>query len=148
MKTTDPRDPLDQQIDALLSNRPVQPSDDFASRVLNAAQATTNTSVKKKGKLAPILHFTLPIAAAIAIALIVAPLIKQSEPSPVTNIAATPPQAPVTTDSELLGDIGTQEIFLLEEGLSGLTAQLESDNNLNSDALLETLDALFLEIES
>ena len=157
MKTTDPRDPLDQQIDALLASRPIKPSDDFASRVLHAAKADTPTYRKKATTLAPVIRFALPIAAAIAAGFVVMALFDQrSEPAPIINIASTEDAAttqPATTgelivETTLIDEIETQEIFLLEEGLAGLTAQFESDDEFNGDILLETLDALLLEIES
>lgn len=146
MKTTDPRDPLDQQIDALLASRPITPSDDFASRVLQAAQNEPPNSTAKHGKLASILRFTLPAAAAIALAFIVVPLFRQSETTATTHMASTP--SPEMPAEATLDDADAQEIFFLEEGLAGLTTQFESDSDLNGDALLQTLDALFLEIES
>ena len=76
MKTTDPRDPLDQQIDRLLKTRPLEPSKDFTSRVLQACEAdepkprTESAECREPGKL---LRFALPLAAAIAIGLAIAP---------------------------------------------------------------------------
>ena len=133
MKTTDPRDPLDQQIDALLTNKPVQPEADFTARVLAALDAELKTSVpspSRKG-LATLLKFALPIAAAAALALTLVQF----------NTASTP-----TTPSAHLTAAEAQEIFLLEDGLHGL-AELTSENFKGQD-FLATLDALTFEIES
>ena len=60
MKTNHNCDPLDQQIDTLLASRPVKPSDDFAARVLAAAD--TAVSEDSSGKWRPVsyTHLTLP----------------------------------------------------------------------------------------
>ncbi|MGJ8652480.1 MAG: hypothetical protein ACSHX8_04355 [Opitutaceae bacterium] len=133
MKTTDPRDPLDQKIDALFASRPIKPSADFAQRVLDAAkaEALTQSEATPKRTFAPILKFALPIAAAVAFALTLSQWNQTSIPStPAANLTAAE----------------AQEIFLLEEGLD-MISTLNSDN-FNSADLLSTLDALTYEIES
>ena len=42
MKTNHNSEPLDQQIDTLLASRPLKPSDDFAARVLAAAETAVS----------------------------------------------------------------------------------------------------------
>ena len=130
MKTTDSRDSLDRKIDDLLASRPLQPSDDFAARVLAAADElpTAETRTNPVGQL---LRFALPIAAVIAFALTLAQLM---------------PSKPTAVAAPALSAADAQEIFLLEEGLTGLTQLL--DDNLSSTDLLGTLDALTFEIES
>ena len=139
MKTTDSRDPLDQQIDALLSNKPVRPRTDFTADVLSALDAELEASKTQKQRtegtlrkrLAPVLTFALPIAAAAVLALT---LVQFNRASPF----ATP--APNLTAAE------AQEIFLLEEGLEGLS-ELTTESFKGQD-FLTTLDALTFEIES
>ena len=130
MKTTDSRDPLDRQIDALLASRPLQPSADFSSRVLDATDAF-DAKQQKPRPVAQLLRFALPLAAVIAVAFALA---QQFTTSPVIN----------NQPSLIASDM--QEIFLLEEGLSAL-AQVENDD-LASDNLLNTLDALYFDIRS
>ncbi|MGJ8640293.1 MAG: hypothetical protein ACSHYA_12970 [Opitutaceae bacterium] len=133
MKTTDPRDPLDQTIDKLLESRPIQPNTDFTSNVMAAFDSEVRTaSATKPSKLAPLLKFALPIAAAAAFALTLTQF-KTQEVAPVT------PAANLTA-------IEAQEIFLLEDGLDALSA-LSSESFQGND-LLSTLDALTFDIES
>ena len=153
MKTTDPRDPLDQKIDALLSSRPLKPSDDFAARVLAAAEAeptATATPAQSSRPVATILRFALPIAlpiaAAIAVVFALVPMLKQAQPT--TPLPAETPAnlasrqaAPTAT----LNEAHIQEILLLEEGLSAL-ALTNNDDSLTTDGLLSTLEALDYEI--
>lgn len=130
MKTTDPRDPLDRKIDDLLASRPVAPSDDFAARVLAAADELP-TEKARTSPMGQLLRFALPIAALIAV---------------VFTIAQLMPTKPAAVTAPTLSAVDMQEIFLLEEGLAGLT-QLQ-DDNLGSTDLLSTLDALYFDIES
>ena len=132
MKTTDPRDPLDRTIDDLLASRPLTPSDDFAARVLAAADALP-AEQPRTSPVGQLLRFALPIAALIAVAFTLAQLM----PTKPTAVAVA---APTLNAADL------QEIFLLEEGLTGLT-QLQDDHFSSTD-LLSTLDALTFEIES
>lgn len=131
MKTTDPRDPLDQKIDALFASRPIKPDSDFTTRVLNAAEAIPPQATKRPSVMAPVIRFALPIAAAIALALTVVQLNKPGTPNtPAANLTAAE----------------AQEIFLLEETLSGLNSL--SDQSLGGSNLLSTLEALTYDIES
>lgn len=133
MKTTDPRDPLDQKIDALFASRPIKPSADFAQRVIDAAaaEAASQPEAAPKRTLAPLLKFALPIAAAVAFALTLSQWNQGSTPAtPAANLTAAE----------------AQEIFLLEEGLDMISTL--SSENFNSADLLSTLDALTYEIES
>jgi hypothetical protein len=130
MKTTDPRDPLDRTIDDLLASRPLTPSDDFAARVLAAADALP-AEQPRTSPVGQLLRFALPIAALIAVAFTLAQLM---------------PTKPTAVAAPTLNAADLQEIFLLEEGLTGLT-QLQDDHFSSTD-LLSTLDALTFEIES
>ena len=132
MKTTDPRDPLDHKIDDLLASRPLQPSNDFTQRVLSAAEQLPASQARRRptGKL---LRLLLPMAAAAAITL-------------TYRLAPFSPSPPAIEPLPTLSAAEIQEIFLLEEGLSGL-AQLQ-DDQLSSHDLLNTLDALYFDIES
>lgn len=130
MKTTDSRDPLDRKIDDLLASRPLQPSADFAARVLAAADELP----KVKARTSPVgqlLRFALPIAALIAVAFTLAQLM---------------PTKPTAVAVPALSVADAQEIFLLEEGLTGLN-KLQEDSYSSTD-LLSTLDALTFDIES
>jgi hypothetical protein len=133
MKTTDPRDPLDQKIDALLASKPVKSETDFTARVLSALDAdlATQESTTPRGQLAPLLKFALPIAAAAALAL--------------TFIQFNKGDAPAAP-SDYLTAAEAQEIFLLGEGLEGLS-ELGTESFQGQD-FLSTLDALTFEIES
>ena len=159
MKTTDPRDPLDQQIDRLLKTRPLEPSKDFTSRVLQACETepkprTASAECREPGKL---LRFALPLAAAIAIGLAIAPRLKETvqpdttPPQLATN--TTERQAPAiesasgSTALALLGELEAQEIFLIEETLDNF-ALTEENAELGSGKLLATFDALLYEIQS
>jgi hypothetical protein len=133
MKTTDPRDPLDHKIDDLLARRPLQPGSDFTARVLAAAAELPAPPAPRRRRARTLLRFALPIAAAAAIA--VTCKLAPFSPGSATSIASPPLSA---------ADI--QEIFLLEEGLAGL-AQLP-DEQLNHHDLLNTLDALYFDLQS
>ena len=130
MKTTDSRDSLDRTIDDLLASCPVQPSDNFAARVLAAADElpAEKCCSSPAGQL---LRFALPIAALIAVAFTLVRF-TLTKPTAVADLTLSAADA--------------QEIFLLEEGLVGLT-QL-NDDSLSAAHLLSTLDALTFEIES
>ncbi len=119
------KDPLDQRIDALLSSRPLRPSDDFTARVLAAAEkdAASRTRIRR------IIPFALPLAAAIAIAF---------------TWVQVQNSAVITESPTAITAADAEEIFLLEEGLAGLAGL--ADNEFGSGELLSTLDALYLEI--
>jgi hypothetical protein len=128
------KDPLDQKIDKLLASQPVKASDDFAARTLTEAEA--QTQAEKPGGLAPVIRFALPMAAAIALAFAI---FNQSS----RNGTEASPQVTAngTGIDEELNSYEVQEIFMLQEGLSGF-AQVESDE-LSSDDLFDTLETLY-----
>lgn len=130
MKTTDSRDPLDRTIDDLLASRLLQPSDDFAARVLAAADQLP-AEKQRTSPVGQLLRFALPIAALIAVAFTLAQLM---------------PTKPTAVAAPALSAADAQEIFLLEEGLTGLS-QLQHEQ-FSSTNLLNTLDALTFDIES
>ena len=134
MKTKHNSDPLDQQIDTLLASRPVKASDDFAARVLAAAETALaeDSSVKRKRPHALLIKFALPLAAAIAVAIILLPV----------NTDSVAPTG--STESATLSTAEMQEIFLLEESLASLASV--SATEVGSFDLLSILDALYLEI--
>jgi len=131
MKTTDPRDPLDRKIDALLARRLLRPGPDFTQRVLDAVEEGAPEKPKAPTTVGRLLRYAPPIAAAIALTLILI----QHPPAPDTSAENT-----TLTTAEM------HEILLLEEGLSGL-AQFQEDGFANDD-LQTTLDALYFGIES
>ena len=134
MKTNHNSDPLDQQIDTLLASRPVKPSDDFAARVLAAAETALakDSSGKRKRPLGMLIKFALPFAAAIAVTISLLPV----------NTDSVAPTG--STESDTLSTAEVQEIFLLEESLASL-AHVSAAEVGNVD-LLSILDALYLEI--
>ena len=134
MKTNHNSDPLDQQIDTLLASRPVKPSDDFAARVLAAAETAVSEDSSGKGKrpLGMLIKFALPFAAAIAVTISLLPV----------NTDSVAPTG--STESDTLSTAEVQEIFLLEESLASL-AHVSAAEVGNVD-LLSILDALYLEI--
>ncbi len=134
MKTNHNSDPLDQQIDTLLASRPVKPSDDFAARVLAAAETAVSEDSSGKGKrpLGMLIKFALPFAAAIAVTISLLPV----------NTDSVAPTG--STESDTLSTAEVQEIFLLEESLASL-AHVSAAEVGNVD-LLSVLDALYLEI--
>lgn len=134
MKTNQNSDPLDQQIDTLLASRPIKPSEDFAARVLAAAEnaVAEDSTSKAKRPLSMLIKFALPLAAAIAVTISLWPVR--------TDSVATAESIESTT----LSTAEVQEIFLLEESLASL-ADI-SANEFGSIDLLSTLDALYLEI--
>lgn len=134
MKTNHNSDPLDQQIDTLLASRPVKPSDDFAARVLAAAETAVSedSSGKRKRPLGMLIKFALPFAAAIAVTISLLPV----------NTDSVAPTGSIESDT--LSTAEVQEIFLLEESLASL-AHVSAAEVGNVD-LLSILDALYLEI--
>ena len=110
MKTNHNSDPLDQQIDTLLASRPVKPSDDFAARVLAAAETAVSedSSGKRKRPLGMLIKFALPLAAAIAVTISLLPV----------NTDSVAPTG--STESDTLSTAEVQEIFLFEESLASL----------------------------
>ena len=144
MKTTDPRDPLDRKIDALLSELPLRASEDFGVRTLKAAEAAQRRNQPRQ--FPRLLRFALPAAAAaMALALFLNTLPREN----------TAPQDPLTQNSQTqeiptaetpLQSSEIEELFRLQEGLSGL-ASIEQDA-LDSEDLLQTLDTLEYGFES
>ena len=135
MKTNHNSDPLDQQIDTLLANRPVKPSDGFAARVLAAAAETAlaeDSSGNRKRPHALLIKFALPLAAAIAVTISLLPV----------NTDSVAPTG--STERAIISIDEVQEIFLLEESLASL-AHVSAAEVGNVD-LLSILDALYLEI--
>lgn len=134
MKTNHNSDPLDQQIDTLLATRPVKPSDDFAARVLAAAETAVSEDSSGKGKrpLGMLIKFALPFAAAIAVTISLLPV----------NTDSVAPTG--STESDTLSTAEVQEIFLLEESLASLAHVSAAE--VGSVDLLSILDALYLEI--
>lgn len=134
MRTNHNCDPLDQQIDTLLASRPLKPSDDFAARVLAAAETAVSedSSGKRKRPLALLIKLALPLAAAVAVTISLLPV----------NTDSVAPTR--STESAALSTAEVQEIFLLEESLSNLAHF--SATEVGSFDLLCILDALYLEI--
>ena len=134
MKPNHNSDPLDQQIDTLLASRPVKPSDDFAARVLAAAETALaeDSSGKRKRPLGMLIKFALPFAAAIAVTISLLPV----------NTDSVAPTG--STESDTLSTAEVQEIFLLEESLASLAHVSAAE--VGSVDLLSILDALYLEI--
>ena len=134
MKTNHNSDPLDQQIDTLLATRPVKPSDDFAARVLAAAETAVSedSSGRRKRPLGMLIKFALPFAAAIAVTISLLPV----------NTDSVAPTG--STESDTLSTAEVQEIFLLEESLASLAHVSAAE--VGSVDLLSILDALYLEI--
>lgn len=134
MRTNHNCDPLDQQIDTLLASRPLKPSDDFAARVLAAAEtaASEDSSGMRKRPLALLIKFALPLAAAVAVTISLLPV----------NTDSVAPTR--STESATLSTAEVQEIFLLEESLSNLAHF--SATEVGSFDLLSILDAIYLEI--
>ena len=134
MKANHNSDPLDQQIDNLLASRSVKPSDDFAARVLAAAETevTEDSLGKTKRPIGMLIKFGLPFAAAIAVTISLLLAIDDS-------VAPTGPSEGTT-----LSAAEVQEIFLFQESLASL-ANI-SATEVGSYDLLSFLDALYLEI--
>ncbi|MFU8847706.1 MAG: hypothetical protein ACNA77_03170 [Opitutales bacterium] len=138
MKTTDPRDPLDQKIDQLLASQPSKVPTNFAARTL--ARLEQEREIQGSGRSwAPLIRFALPLAAALALAFVVFSQLQKgaSENSlQVTNLA----NSDTGTDQELTS-YEIQEILLLQEGLSAF-AQIETEE-LNGSDLFDTLETLY-----
>lgn len=132
MMTTDPRDPLDQQIDEFLASRPLVPGTDFVARTVAAADNIEES--RRKSLIQPILRFALPLSAAAALVLLLWAPSAETTPESAAMLPFDP-----TLD---------QDIFLLEEGLSGLAGQIEESATLDGNTLLQTLDALYMGMES
>jgi hypothetical protein len=131
------KDPLDRKLDALLASRPLRADDDFAVRVLAAAEADERErNARPKRPLGKLIAFTLPIAAAIALAL---SLLQFGDGSQTKTRGAIS-----NNESTTLTTAEAQEIFLLEESLAGLAAADAS--SFGGGELLATLDTLYLEI--
>ncbi len=136
MKINQNSDPLDQQIDTLFASRPVKPSEDFAARVLAAAETAIaeDSTGKAKRPLGTLIRFALPLAAAIAVTISLSLW-------PVHTDSVAPAES---IESTTLSTAEVQEIFLLEESLA-ILADI-SATEFGSTDLLSTLDALYLEI--
>jgi hypothetical protein len=130
MKTTNSSDPLDCKIDKLFASQLLQPSADFTDRVL---AATNGLAAPKKPPhtIHPWLRLALPIAALLVAAFVL------------TQWISINPAEPTT---QTLSMIELQEIFILEEGLGGLT-QLQ-DEDLSDIHLLNALNFLSSETQS
>lgn len=144
MKTTDPRDPLDQKIDQLLASQPVKAPTNFSTRILAEIEDESAPQSKESCILTPILRFALPLAAAVALAFIISSQMRDDRPEAPTQIAGSQtidtPSTGITLDTEL-SNYEIQEIMLLQDGLSGF-AQIESEELSGSD-LLDTLNTLY-----
>ena len=130
MKITDSPNSLDGKIDNLLASQPLKPSSDFTARVL----AEANKLNKRRRSLNPVkrwLPLGLPIAALIIAAWILTPFISTK---------------PIKPTQPSLTTIELQEIFILEEGLAGLS-QLQDEDMVKTD-LLDILDSLSRETQS
>ena len=121
MNTRNSSDSLDHKIDELIASQSLQPSADFTNRVMAAIddQAAGETTVHTNKSW---LSLALPIATLLVAAFAVAQFImlRSNEPK-----------------SQTLSTIELQEIFILEEGLTGLTSL--QDEDLGNADLLETL---------
>ena len=118
MNTPDSPDPLDRKIDKLFASQPLKPSADFTERVL---AATDELAAKKSPSrtIHPWLRLALPIAALLAVTFTLTQLLSTK---------------PVASESPTLTTIDLQEIFILEEGLTGI-ADLQEDDLSNADFL-------------
>lgn len=140
MKTTDPRDPLDRKIDALLREQPIRASEDFLGKTLGAIDAAPSKQPKRGATRW--IRFALPAAAAIALAFVLVP--QFSDPAPQSQPVATTDTPESTADP--LTSAEMQELFRLQEGLSGLAAVDESA--LEEEDLVQDLDTLLGFFES
>ena len=130
-----PTDPLDQKIQERLKSLPIQASDDFAARTL--AELDAETKGKKPDSLAPLIRFALPMAAALALAFIAyAQFGRDRAETPVAATGSGP------RSDEDLNQYEIQEIFLLQEGLSGF-AQIDAGELSQTDEILDTLETLY-----
>lgn len=120
MNTPDSPDLLDETIDELFTSQPLKPSANFTKRVLTATnELATRKNAPKTSR--SWLWLALPIAALLVTAFVTAQLISNKS---------------VESDSPTLSTIELQEIFILEEGLTGLVDLQEDD--LSSNNLLST----------
>ena len=130
MKTTHPSDPLDRKINKLFASQPLQPSDDFTERVLAVtSEVAGEEEVQRKIHLWQ--RLILPVAALLVASFIINYLASNSSSESLTSTITT---------------IELQEIFILEEGLAGLT-QVQ-DEDLNGAQLLKVLNRLKQETKS
>ena len=134
MKTKDPRDPLDQKIDALLASQPVRASADFSERLLERVDQLPRR--KGASPVAALLRFALPLAAAVALLFAIF-----SQLSPESVEPGSSQLSQHEPDSAALNDYEIQELLMLQEGLSSF-AQIDADGFDSSD-LLDTLDTLY-----
>lgn len=131
MNTPNSQDPLDETIDQLLASQPLKPSAGFAERVLAAIEEpaiSKNTPRTNRVWL----RLALPIAA-LLVAIVTIVQLVSDDPS-------------AEADSPTLSTIELQEIFLFEEGLSGLADF--PDEDLDSADLLDTFILLNSETRS
>lgn len=126
MKPNSQQDPLEQKIDALLTSRPLQASDDFTARVM----AATEKDSTRRSTIRKIIPFALPIAAAIAVA--------------VTTWTEMQGGAETAVDRASVSMAEAEEIFILEDSLAALLSS--DDSGLGTGSLLATLDSLYTEI--
>ena len=145
MKTTDSRDPLDREIDALLSERPVHPSPDFLARTLEAAEAIEQEQPTPK-KSFRIIPLAMPIAAVLVMSLFLASQLKDDASSTAPNAPQIATNKLSSKNSDVLQSAEMQEILFLQEGLSGL-ASIET-TSLDDDDLIQALDTLYIDIQS
>ncbi len=130
MNTPNPPDPLDNRLDELLASQPLKPSVDFTERVLAEIEKPASEKDSPDTKH-PWLRLVLPIAALLTAAFVIVQL--------ASNESAN-------SDVPVLSTIELQEIFVLEEGLSGLVNLQDAD--LNNIDLLDALTFLDSDIQS
>ncbi|GEM_PF-1322726 len=137
MSTDKENDPLDEAIDQLLQSEPIDYSAGLTKQILAASEEITNdTAIHDEDETTPLTwlaRFALPIAAAIAVALIIPNLFDTNTNAPTEVFAISTPEPDL------------QEIFELEESLDGLTV---NEYATSFDSLTLTLDALLFESES
>ncbi len=139
MKSTDPHDRIDHQINELMASRPIAPSKDFTSRTVAAVNQKRTSS---ESRLVPkILRFSLPLAAA---ALIIFALIPPAPPLPDGRFL---PESTAALQPSPVDDYH-EAIFLLEEGLGGLNLQIDPEAPINSEALSQIFDTLYFGLQS
>lgn len=130
MKTTDPRDPLDRRIDALLASRPLPKSDAFTQRVL---QATVHSHSPQQApalrRRTQLLRYALPLAAALALSASFL-LLKPADPA-----------------GAALSVADVQEILLFEAALGELS-QLNTALPLDAQELAQALEHFYLDLKS
>jgi hypothetical protein len=144
MKTTDPRDTLDQKIDALLSEQPLRASDDFRARTLSAVEASRSKAGLRSFRRR--FRFALAAAAGVVLALLLGLQSRQSM-APQNPLAQNQAPVPHTLIADpFLESSEMEELFHLQEKLSAL-ANIEQDLP-DSTNLLQTLDTLQYGFES